>query len=293
MRLDQTRIAVRERSLLEILDLSLRVVASYPLAILVGTLVAAIPLMLLNEFLCGWMIGDAEDPTAVARYLWTITLLVFIEAPLASIVVTLYLGQSLFMQTPTVRDILRSIRRSWFSLIWCQVILRGVLAGCLLVAFADRTTDFSAQEFWLIILTVFLALYRAMRPYINEIILLEQNPLRSRGDYQMTVRRRSSALHNPSAGDLFARSLMSGVVAISLVVSLLFTLWYLKGMLLFQWDLGWTMFHIGIPACMWLVVGYFTVVRFLSYLDLRIRREGWEVELMVRAAATQLTGALG
>jgi len=35
------------------------------------------------------------------------------------------------------------------------------------------------------------------------------------------------------------------------------------------------------------VAGYFSVVRFLSYLDLRIRREGWEVELIVHAAAKQ------
>ncbi len=36
------------------------------------------------------------------------------------------------------------------------------------------------------------------------------------------------------------------------------------------------MLHFGIPAAMWIVAGYYAVVRFLSYLDLRIRREGWE-----------------
>ena len=39
----------------------------------------------------------------------------------------------------------------------------------------------------------------------------------------------------------------------------------------------------------WIVVGYFSVVRFLSYLDLRIRREGWEVELRMRAEGARLT----
>ena len=39
---------------------------------------------------------------------------------------------------------------------------------------------------------------------------------------------------------------------------------------------------------MWLAVIYTTVLRFVSYLDLRIRREGWEVELKVQAAAEEL-----
>jgi hypothetical protein len=97
-------------------------------------------------------------------------------------------------------------------------------------------------------------------------------------------------LHNPSAGDLFARWLMSALVAVAMVVSLVFGIWYAAGMLFFKWEWGWTMLHAGIPACMWIVAGYFSIVRFLSYLDLRIRREGWEVELLVRAAAAQLPG---
>ena len=34
--------------------------------------------------------------------------------------------------------------------------------------------------------------------------------------------------------------------------------------------------------------GFFRVVRFLSYLDLRIRHEGWEVELLMRAESLRL-----
>ena len=52
------------------------------------------------------------------------------------------------------------------------------------------------------------------------------------------------------------------------------------------------MIHVCFPATLWLVAGYFAVVRFLSYLDLRIRREGWEIELIMRAAANRLSGRL-
>ena len=44
-----------------------------------------------------------------------------------------------------------------------------------------------------------------------------------------------------------------------------------------------------VPLAGWLVIGFFAIVRFLAYLDLRIRREGWEVELVMRAEAARLT----
>ncbi len=64
--------------------------------------------------------------------------------------------------------------------------------------------------------------------------------------------------------------------------------WFLRNWLLKEhaWDAA--MYTIYGPLALWLVVGYFTVVRFLAYLDLRIRREGWEVELMMRAEQTRL-----
>jgi hypothetical protein len=45
---------------------------------------------------------------------------------------------------------------------------------------------------------------------------------------------------------------------------------------------------IDVPLSLWLVVGFFSVVRYLCYLDLRIRREGWEIELKMRAEASRL-----
>ena len=42
------------------------------------------------------------------------------------------------------------------------------------------------------------------------------------------------------------------------------------------------------PLVLWTVAGYFAVVRFLAYVDLRIRREGWEVELVMRAERDRL-----
>ena len=52
------------------------------------------------------------------------------------------------------------------------------------------------------------------------------------------------------------------------------------------------MLHLGFPAALWLIAGYMAVVRFLNYLDLRIRHEGWEVELRLRAEAVRLASKL-
>ena len=52
---------------------------------------------------------------------------------------------------------------------------------------------------------------------------------------------------------------------------------------------GWMMTVVW-SGSLWVVVGYMTVVRFLNYLDVRIRQEGWEVELLIRAEAQKLSG---
>ncbi len=41
----------------------------------------------------------------------------------------------------------------------------------------------------------------------------------------------------------------------------------------------------------WVTVGFTAVARFLAYLDLRIRREGWEVELAMRAEGIRMREA--
>jgi hypothetical protein len=51
-------------------------------------------------------------------------------------------------------------------------------------------------------------------------------------------------------------------------------------------------YAVFFQLAVWTTVGFFTVVRFLSYLDLRIRREGWEVELKMRAEAARLQSEL-
>ena len=81
---------------------------------------------------------------------------------------------------------------------------------------------------------------------------------------------------------------MAGVFCVVVFVSLLSSFWFANGVLLGQWQIRTIFVEVYVPVALWLIVIFSTVVRFLLYLDLRIRREGWEIELKVRAAANEL-----
>ena len=289
MRLDRTRIAICERSQPEILDLALLVLRTFFVPVVGLFLVLAAPFMLLNWWMIHWMAADLLEASAIWRYLWTMAVLVYVEAPLASVLATLYLGKVTFYQQPTVKTLLWDACCLAHRLLWTQGILRGVLLILWLVFTIVVDDTFSAAEGFLPFICIGLFLVRSLRPYINEIVLLEQSPLRSSSDGQISIGRRSGRLHAPNAGDLFGRGIALVPVVLALGAALLGSAWFVVATFSNSWTWGPVMIHIVAPGVMWLLAAYLTVVRFLSYLDLRIRREGWEVELQMRAEATRLS----
>lgn len=288
MQLDRTRIAIRERNLLDIFDLALRVIAAYPLPWIVSLLVIAVPMAVINIALIGWMPGLRDESDTITRYVWGMFVLVFIEAPAATSVITLFFGQAMFMDQPQPREILSVMRRYGWNLFWCQMVLRGIIPLWGLYLMVPRDSIFGGWEVWGIILVFYMVIVRCVRPFLNEIVLLERNPLRSRRDYEMTIGRRSSSLHNPNAGDLIARWLGVSAASIVIFAVLFFSGWFLLQRVFLSVDHTFWLLYLLYPCALWLVAGYVAVVRFLCYLDLRIRREGWEVELIVRSAANDL-----
>ena len=147
MQLDKTLIAIHERGLLETLDLSLHTVRRYFWPLLITFSFGAAPLMLLNHFLVGWIMDveyrDAyfylEESGAILRYLWDMTLLVVIEAPLASIFATKFLGDAVFVERPAIQTVVRDVLRLMGRVAWCQLLVRGIL-GAWLAAVGARTT---------------------------------------------------------------------------------------------------------------------------------------------------------
>lgn len=253
--MEQHRIAIRERSYTEILDLALRVVRTYAGPWALATLAGAVPMILLNYWLLSGRIAGRLEPDDAAFYVFATTFLAIWEAPLATSLVTIFLGKAVFIERPSAAAIARSLLQAIPQMIFYQGIFR----------------------FWYL-----------TWPYVSEVILLEQNPWRARRSGTMTTAQRSQLLHRNEAGALLGRALLSFFLGAMLAGALWMSGYYLLKLLVGRLDWEPWMITIGFPVVLWIVLGLFAVVRFLSYLDLRIRREGWEVELAMRAERARL-----
>jgi hypothetical protein len=306
MQLDRTRIAIRERGLLETIDLALLVVRDFVGPIIGCALLAIVPLALINYALVGWMAPTEYDADVIGfRYLWNMTVLIFLEAPLASALIVAYLGPAVFLEDRMIRQVAADVVRQSTALFLCQGLLRGVLIAWSLYLLTDRLeANGFIEGFLMVVLCGWSAAMRVFRPYINEIVLLERNPLWGRKGGAITVAKRSSHLHSPYSGDLFVRWIGAAGIACLLAVVVLNAAYMIQGVLVSDWafyispehgpilNLDWFKLEVVYPACLWVVVAFWAVVRFLSYLDLRIRHEGWEVELLMRAEALRLATPL-
>ncbi|MFO0870372.1 MAG: hypothetical protein U0935_15705 [Pirellulales bacterium] len=290
MQLDSTRIAVRERTQVELMDLSLLVLKTYGGRLLLALFVGALPLAVINYLLIGWMASDEFYDFASFlpfRYVWNMSLLVFLEAPLGTVFVTQYLGLAVFEERPTWREVAANVGRSGLQLLVCLALFRGPVVAWVLYLAAWEEPDFTVPEFWVMLITGAAGLVRGIRPFLPEIVLLEHNPWFSRNPQVMTLSRRTTLLHTTINTALFPRWMMIAIMSVILTGAVAHGFLFLSGIFLHSWRWGPALVHVGVPLAMWLVALYVAVVRFLSYLDLRIRNEGWEVELRLRAEASR------
>ena len=270
MHLDRTRIAVRPRSYVDILDLSLRVVRAFGRPLFFAWVVGAVPAMALNGLLLWGLVDPDWSPEWPLTYLSFMALLVVWEAPMATAFITLYLGEATFGNQPGPRQIASAFRRALPQLLWYQIVVRAVLTAPWLT--------------WLVLYTGW--------PYLNEVILLERNPMTTPRQDGVTTWRRTRGLHRGMAGELFARWIGACAAGGLLIASLWLSVWFFRWQLFNLPEWSPVMFTVFLPVSVWLVVGLFAVVRFLSYLDLRIRREGWDIELMLRAEGNRVAERL-
>ena len=277
MQLDKTYIAIRERDILEILDLSLHVIRAF-IGPLLGTFaIGVLPFVLFQHWLLGGfdlLALDEDEFFYETGWRFTVAfqsiLLVVFLAPLAGGPTTLYLGQALFLQKPSFPRIMREWMASLPQLILFQGILRAIL-------FLPFVTVFMPYVLW---------------PYLNEIILLERNPLTSRRKNRITTMRRSSALHGASFAELLVRWVTAMGFAVLLSGLMFLALWFTKFWITGNLEISRLTYMIYWEVSLWATACFFMVARFLSYLDLRIRREGWEVELKMRAEGLELARQL-
>jgi hypothetical protein len=259
VQLDKTRIVSRERDYLDILDLALRVVREFAGPLFLALALGVAPAMIFNAWILAGYSDQDFDMGFPFMYTALMTLLVGYQIPLVTAPAAVFLGEAVFTERPRPGEILRKLLRGLPQLLLYEGLMRW--------------------WYW-------------PWTYLSEVILLEQNPLRGKGAWQLSTRQRSAFLHRGHGGDLFARALFTLLLGGLLLGAIWASFWMLFRMLFGAWEWGNPAFTMFYPLSLWIVVGFFSVVRFLSYLDLRIRREGWEVELLMRAEQVRMTRKL-
>lgn len=300
MQLDRTHVVIRLRTLSEIGDLALVMIRRYPSALFIGFAIGAAIFAVANALLIGWIpiqeagygLDDEEALIEIWRYLAWMVLLVFMQAPIAGVFTTIYLGQAVFEQQPTWASVYALAKKQFWRCLRVLGLQRLAIPTMILMAFRWGQP---ASPIWdllvPIVLLVVIALIRSNRPFMPEILLLEQCPLKAESANVITVGKRSKSLHGPMASELGGRFMGISMVLCLLMISVLSTFLWWRGIVTNQW-LFMDLFVLLVlyPLAIWIVAGISVLVRLLNYLDTRIRLEGWEVELAVRAEALRQFG---
>jgi hypothetical protein len=248
-------VRIRERTYGELLELALVLWRSEPKRLAMAAAAGIVPLELLN------LIGMSAFQVSGGWWLF----LVLLEAPLAVAPLTIVLGGLLFGRKVSAGEVLETLGRCAIPLILYQVVLRTIVLGSLLFAWI-----------WPLRLS-----------FANEVILLE----RARAG---RVLARSGEITGPDGAGMLGRAVLQLLITFAFYVAFFWGMQILARLLIpgQSWEI-WrdperpaAEWQVRVPV--WLSVAYFGVVWFLTYIDQRIRLEGWEVALRLRTAGRQL-----
>lgn len=299
MQLDQTHVAVRVRTLAEIGDLALVLLHRYPAMLLVGFVLGAWPWMAANALLLAWIpwteaefgLDDSAAMREISRYVTWMALLVFLQTPAAGVVTTIYLGQAVFEHQPSWRSAMHIARQQFWRWIYCLGVRRLAIPAMIIVALRMFQPYNGFFDILLPLVFFLIALvFRAGRPFLPEMILLEMCPMRSSNPNEITLGRRARALHRPTGSDVGSRWIAVAITLTTIFAGLFYSLMWVRGIATGYWNVSLVTLLVLYPLALWAVGGLSVVVRMIAYLDTRIRLEGWDVELAVRAEAMRQFG---
>jgi hypothetical protein len=254
MTYDRTMIVIRERSFLDLLDLAILVVRDRPLVLGLTAVAGTAPFAVLNI----WLLSASESGAG----LWILLLLM--ETPWATAPLTLVLGDLMFGVRPRIGKVLKTLLVRFPAMILTQFVVRGALF-LVVLGFVLVPTRFT---------------------FVNEVLLLERwSAFPSFGRSSKIARAFEGELlirwiGQVVLGATFALCFQNGVETLGTVLGGGELSWEQSG----QVDVGDVLFQIGV----WIAITFFAVVHFLSYIDRRIRLEGWEIELRLRTVGRAL-----
>lgn len=290
MRLDQSFISIRERATLETLDLAWHVISRHFWSLIGFLALGALPFAVINFYVSRSFTYDFRQNGLFNMFL------VYSQVQIGTLFVTSYLGQATFVGRPDWRVVVRSVLGRAGGLAYLHGILRLIFPAWMLLIGAALVSEIEASGAFIgfaIAILIVSMLVRCGRPFATEILVLEMTPFRTTPTSSITYAKRSRSMHQGAFGDGLNLQWMGAIFSIPLLFAIYGGLSFSAEMCGFPFEIEWM--HSGVlwQMALWLVAGFWTVVRFLFYMDSRIRQEGWEVELKVRAAAMQLAEASG
>lgn len=292
MKLDQTFIAIRERNALEILDLGLQLVRQHYAKLFWLLFWGALPWIIIDWILVrdlldlGYL-GESRFP-----FFWLMLMLVISQAQVGTTMVTYYLGQTMFIEEMSVKKIVRETfwKGGYFWWLHGGLRLIGPILGIALLGWAGGWSEFSGYNGLLVVLVIVAVVVRACRPFVTEILLLEKTPISGKDQQRVNFSRRSQNLHSNASGELMNRFLIGCFFLPLLLFAIYSALNLFDDAVALQSSFEFPLKSLYFTIALWLTAGFAAVVRFLSYIDVRIRQEGWAVELKMRAEGMRLAG---
>ena len=132
-------------------------------------------------------------------------------------------------------------------------------------------------------LPLYFDLIRWNRPFAPEVIVLERPVWQAVEGERPSLRQRMSQIHSRSSGETMGRGMLFGLLAAGALWIVYLGSASIWGLVSHEWlPLGFNLWVLW-PAALWCVAALMAVIRFVNYLDVRIRQEGWEIELLLRS----------
>lgn len=306
MQFDKTAITISQRRLMDLIDLSLIVLRSYFGKLVLCALIGIAPFALLNfaltfplwnyEYLAMRSV-DVSDPIAyrVRFYIIQMTL-VFLQMPLALSGLTFFIGQAVFVEQQSIRQVFKSCLERWLQLTLILGFFRVAILGYLQLLYMFNNPELNVGLelgicLFLVCGSVFIT--RSARPFAPEILVLERTNLLKKKSSSVSPNysQRNKWLHSMQFSDNFGAHLLLSCIAIWGVACLLISLVLLAGVISKTWTWSEWIDLLGLPIACWTIAIWMTIIRFLLYMNTRIQTEGWEVELKFKAEGDRLAEA--
>ena len=124
MQFDQTSIAIRERSSLEVFDLAANVLVRHLQPIMVLLFLNAMPFVVLDYCLIGWTTDVSSSVELSIAYYVAVIALIVSQAQLGTCLITIFMGRVMFLEEHSIWAVVKQFLKRLPYFLFSQGILR-------------------------------------------------------------------------------------------------------------------------------------------------------------------------